>query len=257
MPDAFIRTFHRGKLDSITLDALNFMHDHGIRFDMPIEDYKTDFPHNTSTTNSLRFLIEPTYFREDYVYITDVDFVFLAHEPPINEYYIDKCRAWKQPYWARRGFKRIIGTDERAKRIAGGGVLVTLDWWLATEKLRERYLGELMDGTIGQQREDDEIMLWYLCAGSGMKCPTKRGNRRRKVYKEIHCGDFKFSHRWTKEKKMKKKISKGNYLKWHRLEEDPVWRELVDICSKCDMVKGIIDNIRSYMSDRKTITFED
>lgn len=257
VPDAIVKTFHRGKLDDITLNGLHFIQDLGMRINMPIENYAIDFPHNLSTTNCLRFLMSPSYFQEDYVYITDVDFVYLEHDPSIDKYYVDKLRKWKQPYWARRGFKRILGTDEKAKRIAGGGVLVTPEWFSATAELRKMYLEEVKDGTLGKVREDDERMLWYMCAGSDLKVPTKRGNKRGSRFKEIHIGDCKFQNRWTNENKMKRKISKGNFYKWHRLEEDQCWKAIVDICCKCDMVKQSMSNLREYMNNRKAITFDD
>jgi len=255
-PRAIARCLHRGELNEDVRGALRFLQSKGVRYDAPIENYKTDFPHNKSTTNCLRFLIEPSYLRETFMYITDVDFIFLPHEPPLDQYYIERFWEWGQCYWARRGFKRIVGSNEKAKRIAGGGVLVTADWFQATERLRGGYLEQVKDGTLGTVREDDEKMLWYLCAGSELKLPTKRGNRRKRKYKEIHIGDFKFDHRVAKKKKMKKKIPKGNYYKWHRLEEDPVWLELVEMCCKSEMVKDSITSLRTYMNDRKLLTLE-
>jgi hypothetical protein len=123
--------------------------------------------------------------------------------------------------------------------------------------LRKRYQQEVFEGKIGKLREDDERMLWYLCAGSGLKCPTRRENKRRKKYKELHLGDYKFDHRWTNDKKMARKVNKGNFYKWHHLEEDEVWKELTRITCRCDMVSQVLANVREYMNNRKQVQFED
>ncbi len=255
-PQCLIKTFIKGKLDSINKKAFDFLHDKGIHFDLPIEFPFTEYPDNVSVPNALRFLIDESNFDDNYAFFTDADFVFFPHDPTIDKYYLNKLKKWGECYWGRRGFKRLIGTDLKAKRIAGGGFLASPEWFAKTTELRERFRSELKEGKVGTVREDDEIMLWKICAGSGLECPTRKGNRIKKKYRELHLGDFKFYHRWTSVRKMKRKINRGNYYKWHRLEEDEIWIGLTQILSKCEEISQVITNVREYMSMRKGGTLE-
>jgi len=255
-PNCLIKTFIKGRIDSLCESAFDFLHEKGIHFDLPIEFPFSEYPDNISVPNALRFLIPECNFGNNDVLFTDADFVFFPHEPAIDKYYKYKLKKWGQSYWGRRGFKRLIGTSQKAKRIAGGGFLATPEWFEKTTELRARYREELKDGKIGKVREDDEIMLWYICAGSKLGCPTKRGNKIKKKYRELHLGDFKFYHRWTSVQKMRRKINRGNYYKWHRLEEDETWLGLTQILSKCEEINQVITNVREYMSLRKGETLE-
>lgn len=201
-PRAFVKVFHRGKIDDITNRAMHALHERDVDVDMPVEDRFTEYPDNDYTTNCLRFLAPYSYFEGmNYVYWTDVDFVFFPHSPPLDEFYAAKLRNWDECYWGRRGPKRNRKTEEVTHRIAGGGVLVTPQWYTLTKDLREKMRRDVMNGVLGKVREDDEKMLWNICAGVDLKCPTKRGNQRPKKYKELHLGDFKFDHRWTSNRK--------------------------------------------------------
>jgi len=244
-----VKIFLRGKLDHITRVALC----EADLYPLILQDTFPGFPNYTSTTNALRFLPGPReYMQYEWVYHTDVDFVFLPHEPDFLTYYARKADAWGEDYWSRRGPKRASGTDERAKRIAGGCMMTRVpDWYVKTQELRTEMLEKVRVGEIGRYREDDERMLWDICAGAGMKCPTKRGNWRHKKYKEIHLGDFKFDGRWGSNRKMARRISAGNFQKWFRLEEDPMWKHLCSIVEQDKEIKTILDNVREYMDGRR------
>ena len=244
-----IKVFLRGHLDSMTKEALHVSE----CYPDILQDTFKGFPNNPSTTNSLRFLVPGIHFGQyEWVYFTDVDFVFLPHEPDFLSYYAKKADVWGEDYWSRRGPKRASGTDERAKRIAGGCMMVRVpEWFRRTADMRSKMMPKVESGEIGLHREDDEMMLWDICAGSGMKCPTKKGNRRGKAYKEIHLGDFKFDGRWGSNRKMAKRISHGNYLKWYRLEEEEGWQKLCSIVEQDPEIKRILTNVREYMDGRR------
>jgi len=246
---ADVRVLVRGQLDELTKLGIIAS---GCNPTIMQDTFK-GFPENPSTTNSLRFLLPGSTFTQyDWVYLTDVDFVFLSHEPDFLSYYAQKADLWGEDYWSRRGPKRASGTDERAKRIAGGCMMARApEWFRRTVDMRAKMMKRVESGEIGKFREDDERMLWDICAGSGMKCPTKKGNRRAKCYKEIHLGDFKFDGRWGSNRKMAKRISHGNYLKWFRLEDDPVWKRVCSIVEQDPEIKRILTNVREYMNGRR------
>jgi hypothetical protein len=253
VPHVYTKVFHRGHIDDITREGMDTIRASGITVDMPIEDVFTDYPHHAYTTNCLRFLIPESYFPDtEHVYITDVDFIFFQHQPDIASYYSAKQLLWEECYWGRRGPKRNKKTEEVTKRIAGGGFLATPQWFGQTADMRAKMREKVMNGDLGQIREDDERMLWDICAGSGLKCPTKGGNSRKAKYKEIHLGDFKADFkRWTRLGRMKKRIPRGNFYKAFRLEEDPVWNKLTACCCKDPMVKEVMDNYWEYLKRRK------
>ena len=246
---ADIKIFLRGKLDGLTKKALVDCE----LFPSIVPDTFSEFPNHESTTNACRFILpESTFFGYEWVYFTDVDFVFLPHEPDFLKYYAKKANDWGEDYWSRRGPKRASGTDDKAKRIAGGCMMARVpEWFRRTEDMRQKMMKKVEKGEIGQFREDDERMLWDICAGSGMKCPTKRLNRRRKGYKELHLGDFKFDGRWGSNSKMAKRISTGNFQKWFRLEEDPKWQKVCSIVEQDSEIKKILTNVREYMDGRR------
>jgi len=210
--------------------------------------YAPKYPSHLSTTNALRFVDDPSG-RYDYWYLTDADFVFLPHDPPFPDYYVAKAKKWSDGvYWGARGPKR-----GSLKRIRGGCFLAGREWYEKTAELREKYAKELKLGKLGKTREDDETMLWEICAGSGLACPTKRGNKRKAKYKEIHLGDFKFEHRWTDHRKMSANISDSNMLKWFRLQEDDKWLEIRKICEQDGHIAQIMKNVDTYMEERRKI----
>ena len=251
-PDIWVKTFIRGRLNELNREAFNYMQDNKVFFDMPVECMFTDYPDLPSTTNALRFLIDVGRFEyAQYVYFTDADFIYLSHEPPIDQYYVQKLHLWEECYWGRRGPKRDRKSREITKRIAGGGFLATRQWFAETADLKTKMVYSVANGDIGEAREDDEKMLWDICAGSGLKCPTFRGNTRRKKYKEIHLGDFKTDFkRWKSNRKMKQRITMGNLYKWFRLEEDPVWKGLTEIVCKEPKIAEVFENLRDYMNRR-------
>jgi len=252
VPHVLVKTFHRGPLDSLTNRALDYLHSEGVNFDLPYENLFEGYPEHTSTTNALRFMLPVSYFQQTkYIYITDVDFVFFDHDPTMDVYYISKLKKWEECYWSRRGPRRETGSEDVVKRISAGCFLATHEWFHQTETLRARMAEKLMSGDIGKVREDDEKMLWDICAGSGLKCPVAATSGRRKKYKELHLGDFKFDHRWASNKKMRQRISPGNFYKWYRLEEDPIWKNVVSICCEDENINQIITNVRTYMLKRK------
>lgn len=241
VPDVDILVHINGEIDSITKEALSACDLTGsVRF------VQLDYSHkaHVSTFNSLRFCAFVDY---EYAYITDIDFVFLPHEPSFDKYYKRKLERWGQPYWGMRGPKK-----NKLKRIRGGVFLVTQEWWEKTKVIRNRMLDHIICGDIGKVREDDETMLWQICAKSGMKLPTKKGNKRKAKYREIHLGDFKFPTRWTNMSKMADKITKSNMFKWFQLQKEPTWLKVREICEQDEEIKMILANVDTYMKTRKT-----
>lgn len=240
VPDVDIVIHINGVLDEFTLGALSVCNLIG-----KAKFVKLSYSGKVckSTFNSLRFCIAVDY---DYTFLTDIDFIFMPHEPSFDKYYIKKLANWGQSYWGMRGPKK-----NGLKRIRGGAFLATRKWWDDTKDVREEMMRKIMTGEIGKVREDDETMLWQICAKSNLVLPTKKGNKRRSKYREVHIGDFKFPNRWTNMRKMGEKITKANMYKWYLLQKDAMWLEVRKICERDANVKKMLKNIDTYMAKRK------
>jgi len=69
-----------------------------------IEDQFLNFPHGISICNTLRHLIPSKNFEGyDYVYITDIDFLFFRHKITMGAYFARRMQEMKLPYASFRG----------------------------------------------------------------------------------------------------------------------------------------------------------
>lgn len=218
---------------------------------MVSEDCWCNYPNLPSTTNALRFLAPEVLLTGfDGAYYTDVDFIFLPHEPDFCTYYHHKTQAWDECYWGKRGPNHGLGNSNAMKRIAGGCFFAVPQWYKKTSDLREKMLAAVKAGKVGDVREDDERMLWDICAGSGLQCPTRKTNCRKQKYKEIHLGDFKFKGRWTSNKKMRKRINMSNVWKWFRLNDDKAFEKIKNVCCEDDRIAELVNSLDEYMNKR-------
>lgn len=144
--------------------------------DVKVFDKDDIFPgYPDRNAGALRFLIPNKYFEGyDYIYITDIDFVFLPHDPPLFNYHIEVMRRTGLPYSAYRGPKSNRGKRKwhgRNTRITGGIVCVSQEWLAITERIRQRMLKKIRKPFTS--RCDDEIMLYRIMRCSGLKTPKK------------------------------------------------------------------------------------
>ena len=220
------------------------------------------FPeYNRSSVNSLRFFIPKKLLKNyNYVYFTDVDFVFLPHNKDLFDYHIQVANATAQGYSGhrgpirakKRGFKNWSG---KHTRIAAGAFMVNREWFDRTEKIKAELLPSLVTGV--KYRESDEMMLHTILRESKYRTPLKVGrfadNRKYNIrYRDVHLGDFKGSFtRWKDIKRMKRKfLTNENVKAYSVLSRDREWRHIVDKACQNHHIKRIMDNLDFHIKKR-------
>lgn len=223
------------------------------------DDIFPDYPNNATPT--LRFLMPNKYFEGyDYVYITDVDFVFLKHNPLMMNYHLDVMRRTGQPYSAYRGRthsgKKLVW-DGKFTRIAGGHVVVSQEWLKRTEDIRSRILLKIKNGV--DMRVRDEIVLYRIFRAAGIPTPRQRrcmfdGAMFNKEYRNLHLGDFRDAFgkkRWTKNKRMKAWYFSDHSVKMYRkLLMDDKYRELITKACADSHIEELFHNLNYHLGRR-------
>jgi len=228
--------------------------------DVRVYDMDKTFPgYHRSSVNALRFFVDPKEFKGyDYVYFTDVDFIFLPHDNSLFDYHTTILNV--QGYSGHRGpinarNRKFKAWDGDRARIAAGAFMVNQKWFKRTERTRRGILPVIMNGV--NLREADEILLQKILVESGYKIPTKAGrfcdgHKYNIKYRDIHLGDFKplFS-RWKDIKKMRRRfLCDSNVIAYQELKKDPVWIEIVQKACENKHVNNIIRNMRWHMRQR-------
>lgn len=261
-PDGGVRVFLKGKLKDPIQEALKM-----VPGDCKvIENYFTEYKMRPSTCNSLRFLVDAgEYEGFDYVFVRDVDFVVFGHEPTHMEYFSKRMKSSsyygiRGPYsHPRRPAISRIGWRQDFTRIAGGTLFFKNPQWLdMTKDQRARYRKLLLKGkhdefdehTPASYREYDEVMLYRICKGAGLRTPKIKnkdlyGHHISNVYRDVHLGDF--AKKWS-DARMKRVLAQENVKKYTGLEEDPAWQEIVKIVSSNDKVEKVLRRARKYMA---------
>jgi hypothetical protein len=225
---------------------------------------KNMFPdHPDSATALLRFLIPNKYFEGyDYVYIADIDFVFLEHEPSMIRYHLNVMRSTGLSYSAYRGKIRHRGKKVwygRDTRIAAGIVFVSRKWLEDTARIRTKVLEKIKDGM--RSREQDEIMLYRIMRCAGIKTPKHRrrlynGSMFDKNYRNLHLGDFRteFKKRWKKIRKVRNwSFSDRSVKKYRKLCKDERYMRLVNRAKKEPRIKAIFKNLKWHLKRRSSV----
>lgn len=207
------------------------------------------FPeYNHTTINALRFLIPPEHFEGyKFVYFTDIDFVFLQHEPSLMKYFVDVLKKTKQNYAGWKG-----GRKSRA-RIAAGTIMVSNKWLKKTQPYRDKYL-EKLGKTSGVGRIFDELMLAKICKQAGYKRPKTRRHfltgSYDQEYRSLHLGDFKRKSRYNDIKKMNYYLTMKNIRKYITLRKESGWMKIEKACARNKTVGIVLGNVRKHIRVR-------
>lgn len=218
-------------------------------------DVDVVIPKGPAATNCRRFLLRVSG-EYDQVMITDCDVVFLNDD--LWEYMDDKMStlgsyaAWqgalnkpKRPKIAPNGWSGDM------RRLAGGFVLVTPQWYNQTEQLRRSYEALVRAGQWGNYRESDEVMLCRICKDSGLTLPNNTGFHR--SMRGLHLGDFKDSmaHRWGNVGKMGQYLPWGNVEKTKTLLMDRQFQGILKVACKDRDVATMWERVKYHVTHRK------
>lgn len=260
-PDYGIKIFLRGKLNEDVQEALKL-----IEGDYDIyEDSFLTYPTRVSTCNTLRHLLPPKRFKDyDYLYITDIDFIFFPHDPTVGRYFQKRIQEGKQPYASFRGPLSRPRRPEinhngwrgNFQRIADGTLMLKIPKWFDRIYVQRKKYKNLAKKSKHDNydhykpcsyREYNEVMLYRMVKNSGMKTPDKKnkfitGKPYNKLYRDIHLGDFKFERR-----KIRKYIHYKNVKAFKRLQKDPIWKKICEICERNKKIRQNMGRLRKYV----------
>jgi len=223
--------------------------------------FKRDlFPdHPDNATSILRFCVPNKYFKGyDYVYFSDVDFLFLPQTPTLFDYNINAMSNSNACYAGLRG--RMMKDkqpvwDGTQTRIVAAMFMASWNWFVRTEKQREFYVEHSRKGL--KYREKDEVYLFKICRDSSLPTPTKvfhfvSGEKYDMKYRMIHLGDFSKNHRWTKINKMKRKFLIDHNIHEYKkhLMADPGFLSIVEKTRNNPQVHDTIKNLREHIRMR-------
>lgn len=229
--------------------------------DVKVFDKDMLFPgYPDNTAGALRFLVPNKYFEGyDYIYITDVDFVFLPHNPSLFDYHISIMGRTGLPYSAYRGPKTKDGKKiwhGKNTRITGGIVCVSKEWLKITERARQKILKKI-NGPFAS-RGEDEVILYRIMRCSGLKTPKKRrrfynGQEFDKNYRNLHLGDFRdeFEDRWKSRRKARRwYFTDDNVAKYRKLQQDETYHRLYKETKKDKYIQKIFRNLKRHLEMR-------
>jgi len=257
-----------GKLDDISLKALEHLKevkviDHSVDLYeggriIIREDCYPDIVKKKSTFNLLRFLdYDPVLFGADYVFMTDIDFLWFPSEINILEWHLNLMRKNETCFAAHHGPRQKPrrfpgGWKGDRERVSGGCVMVTPKWYFETSELRGIYLKNVFSGEIDDYREVDEVMLCRLIKRSGLPVPQSKYFPQK--LRGVHLGDFKESmtHRFTNLAKMRTKLDDkicAQYIKMTR--EDETWDKIYNEVTRDPEIKTVFDNFHSYLEKQR------
>jgi hypothetical protein len=228
--------------------------------DVKVFHMKQLFPgYHKSTVRALRFLLPSEYFKGyDFVYITDVDFLFVGQKPGLFSYHKHVMERTKQPYSGYRGplsqkGKRLWSGNYG--RMAGGAFMATPEWFEKTEKRRAKYLKGLKKKRI--YREEDEVYLFKLCRESGFKVPKYKdcfSNNEEYCIDQrgVHLGDFKEEfRRHRRVGAMKRWFFSLRTMRWYQqLAKDKKFRILSEAARKNQFINEMFLNLNQHIKNR-------
>lgn len=246
MPGVAIKIFVQGKLDG-TLRSIG---------GADIVELDHDYPPCPSI---LRYLVGDFHFQDyDMVYFTDIDFVFLDHgDKDLFDYHKIIIAKNNTSYAGHRGPVRAKKYkwktwEGKRTRIAGGAFMATRRWLFETRLMRTKTLEGVKKHGI-RYREEDEVLLYNICAKSGLPTPELVGhficgNKYNITYRDLHLGDFKFDKRWVNLPRMEKDfLTEENARKFRDLEKDSGWRHACAVAEKDPIVSLTLERARAYV----------
>jgi len=224
--------------------------------------YKEEiFPnHEDNAASMLRFCVPNKYFSKyDYVYFTDIDFIFLPQKPSLVRYHKHIIEETGEDNSAYRG--RVIknGKEKWVKdntRIGAGGFMATPLWLEKTSAAREWYSKKYKSIPY---REKDENVLYGIFIKSKHEIPSKEycfvNNKKFDIqYRDVHLGDFKqsFKHRWSRIGKMRKRfLTDSNVGKTIDLFRDKHFRTLMKTAKQSSFhIKEMFNNLEWHLKER-------
>lgn len=260
-PDYGIKIFLRGKLNPDVREALKFIDG---EYDI-YEDIFLSYPTHKSTCNTLRHLLPEKWFKGyDYLYITDIDFIFFHHDPTLGRYFQKRIQENKQPYATFKGPARIPrrfkhGWVGNFTRVADGTLMLKIPKWFEKTYIQRKKYRKLIKADKHDNydhhrpctyREYNEVMLYRIIINSGMKTPKRRrtfvsGKKYNVLYRDIHIGDFKY-RRGNSNRRMRRFMHYKNAKDFKRLEKDPVWKKICEICERNKTIRKNMKRLRYY-----------
>jgi len=167
---------------------------------------------------------------EEYYLIVDAD--LLLTDLGLMEWYTQQMRKTGMPYAGhpgarhkpeRPGITGKSGWTGDWQRVTGGFVLVTPQWFKATEKARNYFAEE---SRMPDFREADEVTLARIITHSGLSLPPKGFP---KVYRGIHLGDFRLEmmHRYQNTVRMQTLLPEPTVAYYRKFRNDPQWKSML------------------------------
>lgn len=257
-PEADVKVFLRGEAKYKMFDVY--------------ERQFMDYPNSTSLCNSLRYLIPDDAIKDyDYWFSTDVDTLVL--KPPIDHvaFYKKVMQETGLPYAAARGpltrprrKEAPNGWTGHFTRLASGSVMFkTKEFLNVTRGHRKAYRERLKQGLPepfdhakpGCYREYDEVMLYRIIHGSGLRTPTQKnkftnGRHADTKYRGLHLGDFKFSKRCHNARKMRSLLDNSIVSQFVELEKTKEWKAACKMACNDEDVARMIKKARKYIGKR-------
>ena len=252
--DVDFQIYLMGKVNPVVDKAISCLH--SWERGTIIENYKTDYPIQNSTPNSLRFTTEQINY--DDVFVTDIDMFFVPLSRDIfiwsnsardNESYVGCHSPLYKParpeVWGDAG-----GWKGDFKRIAGGFVMLYPEWWKKTVDIRKKWDAKLKSGEWGKFREADEVMLCRMVREAGLPVPAATPLPRE--LRNVHLGDFRpnMKHRYTNRQKMRCFMDDRVVKSFYRAKSDKTFVEIRNILSENAQIKAVLDNAVDYCDKR-------
>ena len=266
-PNAGVRVFVKGALKGVTRDAIN-----GFGFEDCVikENCFAKYPDTVSITNTLRFLVGRDEFKGyDYVIVKDIDFLIFRGQVSHVDYFAK--RMGRLPYFGIRGpYNRprryeVNGRGWKGSftRVAGGTfVFKNPEWFNITSGMLSKYRRIVKQELIEDNdkkpavsyREYDEVMLYRIIKGSGLRTPKRKGKDAygrgmAKRYRDLHLGDFsKDKHSY---KRLCKRLALVCLKQFAELERDSVWVEIRKRMSEANpKIREILRRVRKHAKRR-------
>jgi len=268
-PDAKVQVFVTGKIEKSCRHILKRIPYTGWELH---ENQFLNYPKNPYLTNALRLMIPESYHEDcDYLYIPDVDFLLFSQSPSHVSFYANIMNQTGLPYVAFRGPKKSFYRPEITGKAAWKGVFKRVvignamfripDWYKVTKRARKFY-NDCMKRDVpdkfdnhrpGTYREYDEVLMCRILRMSHLQRPAKtnaycNNEWRNNIYRDIHIGDFKFDERYHNDKKMKELLHPRNAAAFRTLEQESVWKTVVDeCCGKSEKIDKMFRRLRKYV----------
>jgi len=236
-----------------TRDSPVLIHDYLKALGVVVGIEDSGFPCLPAMSACLRFIYNYAP-KADEVLITDADLVFL-HEGLWR--YMNHKRGILC-YGAFTGAKKKPRRPEIApngwvgdmKRLCGGFVLVTPEWYGRTQTAREEWADRLRRGIWGTFRESDEVMLTRIITQSGLPLPDE--TQFIKVMRGLHVGDFRpnMAHRWGHPKRIRKWFPDESANAAQELLKDNGFLHALEIARDNPVVEAIWENVLNHLKGR-------